>query len=66
MRTQRLLLLILAVLFSRVVVAQDTSIESKVIEKVELLGGHVEMNDKLPGSPIVGISFEGSQRFDDK
>jgi internalin A len=29
------------------------------------LEGKVERDDKLPGRPVVGVSFEESQRFND-
>ncbi len=65
MRSHLLLLLALAVLSSHVVIEEDRSDESKLIEKIRLLGGNVERDDKLPGHPVVGVSFEGSERVTD-
>jgi hypothetical protein len=66
MRGQHLLLLTLVVFSPRGVLAEDTSAKTKVIEKIELLGGHAERDDNVPGRPVVSVSFEGSQRFSDK
>ncbi len=65
MRAHLLLLLVAAALSSHVAMAQDTADESKVIEKIRLLEGEVERDDKQPGRPVVGVSFEGSQRLSD-
>ncbi len=65
MRAQLLLLLALAAISSRVGLAQDPADESKVTEKIRLLEGNVETDDNLPGRPVVGVSFAGSQRFND-
>src|SRR3954462_3404784 len=66
MRAQLLLLLVLPAFSSQLVIAEDTSDESKTIAKIELLGGKVERDDNLPGHPVVGVSLEGSTRFDDR
>lgn len=66
MRAQFLLPLTLTVLSSNVVMAQDASDESEAIEIIELLGAKVERDDKLPDRPVVGVSFNGSRRFNDE
>jgi internalin A len=63
MRAPLLLLLVVAAFPSHLAMAQDTSDESKIIEKIALLEGKVEQDDKLPGHPVVGVSFDGSGRF---
>ena len=55
-----------AVLTASLVIADDSLDESKSIEKIELLGGKVERDDKLPGRPVVGIVFLGSKKFSGK
>jgi internalin A len=46
--------------------AQDELDQTKVIEKIKLLGGKVERDESLSSNPVVSISFEGSERFTDK
>ena len=66
MRAFHFLMFAFVVLAVSLVFADDTSDESEVIEKIELLGGKVTRDDKLPGRPVIGVSFDGSRRFNDK
>ena len=50
----------------RTVVATDRQDEPKAIAKIELLGGKVTRDDKLPGCPVIGIDFQESKRLSDK
>ena len=68
MRSIYLLLLPLAAVLSpTVMIADDNASEvSKAIAKIELLGGKVERDDKLPDHPVVGVSFATRNNFNDK
>jgi internalin A len=55
-----------AVLATSLVIADDTLDETKAVEKIKLLGGKVQRNDRLPGRPAVNVSFEGNTKFNDK
>ena len=57
------LLLILFSLVGSVVLADDNLDELKTIQKIELLGGKITRDEELQGSPVVGISFNESKRF---
>src|SRR5258707_1010544 len=63
MRAQLLLLFTVVALSGRGVIADD---DSKAIHKIELLGGKVERDDKLPDHPVVGVSFATKNKFNDK
>ena len=43
--------------------ADEVLDESATIQKIELLGGKVARNDKLPGRPVIGVDLESSRRF---
>jgi len=51
---------------ARIVNAVDEVDEAKAIAKIELLSGKIERDEKLPGRPVIGVSFEGSERFTDR
>ena len=58
--------LIFLVLFSVLdLKSQDAPGESRVIEKLGLLGGKFERDENQPDHPVVGVSLAGSQRFSD-
>jgi len=61
MRVQYLLL-VAAVLMATLVIGEEASDESQAISKIELLGGKVTRDDKLPGRPVTGIDFVEVQR----
>ncbi len=46
--------------------AEDSSGESQAIEKIELLGGKVTMDEKLPRRPVICVDFRESKQFSDK
>src|SRR5260221_3316048 len=50
---------------SAVALADGDTDESKVIEKIELLGGEIERDESLPDRPVIGITFS-KRRFNDK
>src|ERR1700680_3790805 len=58
--------LCMVVLMASVVVAEEKSDEAKAIESIELLGGRVERDDKLPNRPVIGVDFRGRKRVTDK
>lgn len=60
------LLGILIISTAGVVCAEDSFDESLAVTKIELLGGRLTRNDKLPGKPVVGIKFGQESRFGDK
>ena len=66
MRTYFLLLLTMMSLAISNSFAQDSETESKSVEKIELLGGKVERATDQPDQPIVGVSFAGNSRFNDR
>lgn len=47
------------------VLAEALFDESQAVEKLELLGGEVERDDKLPGHPVIAVSFKERNRFSD-
>lgn len=59
-------MMFLFVLFGGVMFAEDALVQSKVIGKIELLGGKVMRDETLPDHPVVGIDFELSKRFSHK
>ena len=60
------LALALVIFTASVVSADDESDESKVVGKIELLGGKVMRNGALPDHPVVGVDLSRSERFNDK
>ena len=56
----------IAVLTASLVIADDNLDESKAIQKIELLGGRITRDETLPGQPVVGADFQGSERFNEK
>ena len=51
------LLAVSVVLTANFEFADDNSDESKAIEKIELLGGKVTRDEKLPGRPAIRVSL---------
>ena len=47
-----------AVLAALQLIADESLDETKTIQKIELLGGRVRRDEALPGSPVVGSSFD--------
>jgi internalin A len=65
LRVQFLLLIVAAVVNGRIVIAQDRPDEATAVEKIELLGGKVIRNDKLPRRPVIEVSMRASQKLND-
>ena len=65
MRFQIALIAVIVVAIS-LVIADDKLDESKAIRKIELLGGMIARDETLPGHPVVGVDFQGSERFNEK
>lgn len=65
---RHILLLILAALSLTTTAsnADEDSDESKVVAKVELLGGRVTRDESLPGNPVIGVDFRKSKRLNNK
>ena len=53
-------------LTTSMVIAEDNLDESKAIAKIELLGGKVWKDRKLPRHPVIEVDFQKSIRFNEK
>jgi internalin A len=53
------------VLAASLVMADDKLDESKAIEQIELLGGSVIRDAKLPDRPVIGVHLHRSKQFND-
>ena len=58
-------LIVIAVLAAPLVVADDHSVESNAIAKIELLGGRVTRDETLPSRPVIAVEFQENMRFND-
>jgi hypothetical protein len=58
-------LLVVSLLGATIVAADDRSDESQAIAKIEMLGGKVTRDESSPGRPMIGVSFQVSNKFDD-
>ena len=66
MRFRHVLLLVLAVLPAIPAFADETVDESQAILAIGRLGARIELDEKLPGHPVVGINLRGCHRFKNK
>ena len=66
MRFRHVLLLVLAVLPAIPAFADETVDESQAILAIGRLGARIELDEKLPGRPVVGINLRGCHRFKNK
>lgn len=60
---QLLLAVILGLMTSFAVAEEENLDESKAMEKIKLLGGKISRDDKLPGRPVVEVSFKQNKKF---
>src|SRR4051794_10449338 len=66
MRSQIILLFAVAGISESILIGQEEINESSAIEKIELLGGRIERDETLPDRPVVSVSFNATNRFNDK
>jgi internalin A len=66
MRIQVPCLLFIGHFLTQISFSSDVASESAAVKKIELLGGRIERDGTRPHEPIVGVSFAGNHKFNDK